>query len=205
MARKSDRLTARNTFYIITNGEQTECNYFRLLKAKHSIYDVKVLFQNDDPIGLVNHALNYIREANQVWCVFDIDYTHDDGRLRPALKKAEENNIKIAYSNIAFEVWLISHYEKCSKSLQINQLQGELDKILKQNGIGCTYSKTDEKLIKKYFIPKYRQAVENAKIVYQKLVLDYGEKHEISRYFPIWEWNSSTTVFKLVEALKLKD
>lgn len=203
MARKSDKLTARNTFYILTNGEQTECNYFRLLKAKHSIYDVKVIFQNDDPIGLVNHALNYVREANQVWCVFDIDYTNDDGRLRPALKKAEDNKIKIAYSNIAFEVWLISHYEKCSKSLEINQLQGELDKLLKLNEKGYTYSKTDEKLLKKCFIPKYKQAVENAKIVYQKRVQECAEMHNSN--YPIWKWNSSTTVYKLVEALKLKD
>ncbi len=205
MARKSDKLTARNAFYIITNGEQTECNYFRLLKAKHSIYDVKVIFQNGDPIGLVNYALNYVRDANQVWCVFDIDYTNDDGRLLPALKKAEENNIKIAYSNIAFEVWLISHYEKCSKPLQINQLQGELDKLLKQNEAGYTYSKTDEKLMKKCFVPKYKQAVENAKIVYQKHVKDFNEKHKNQKILPIWNWNSSTTVYKLVEALKLKD
>lgn len=203
MARKSDKLTARNTFYILTNGEQTECNYFRLLKAKHSIYDVKVIFQNDDPIGLVKHALNYVREANQVWCVFDIDYTNDDGRLRPALKTAEDNKIKIAYSNIAFEVWLISHYEKCSKPLEINQLQGELDKLLKLNEKGYTYSKTDEKLLKKCFIPKYKQAIENAKIVYQKRVQECDEKHNSN--YPIWKWNSSTTVYKLVEALKLKD
>ena len=46
MARKSDKLIARNLFYIITNGEQTEYNYFKLLKAKRSVYDVKIIFQN---------------------------------------------------------------------------------------------------------------------------------------------------------------
>lgn len=205
MARKSDRLTARNSFYIITNGEQTECNYFRLLKAKHSIYDVKIIFQNADPVGLVKYASKYVSEANQVWCVFDIDYTNEDGRLRPALKLAEDNGVKIAYSNIAFEVWLISHYEQCNKALQINSLQNEIDRVLKQNEAGYTYSKNDENLMRKCFIPKYKQAVRNAKIVYQKCVRDYNEKHSSPKFFPIWNWNSSTTVFKLVEALKLRD
>ena len=67
MARRSDRITARNVFYIITNGEQTEYNYFKLLKAKPSVYDVKIIFENADPLGLVQYAQRYIAEANQVW------------------------------------------------------------------------------------------------------------------------------------------
>ena len=31
MARRSDKFIARNVFYIITNGAQTECNYFKSL------------------------------------------------------------------------------------------------------------------------------------------------------------------------------
>ncbi|MCM1219715.1 MAG: RloB family protein [Lachnospiraceae bacterium] len=205
MARKSDRLTARNIFYIITNGEQTEKNYFRLLKAKHSVYDVKVIFQNDDPIGLVQYASTLVKDANQVWCVFDIDYTHQEKRLIPALKKAEESGVKIAYSNIAFEVWLISHYEKCEKTLQINDYQKELDRVLKENGERITYSKTDETMLKSFFVNRYKQAVENAKVVYQKLVREYNETHKYQERLPIWKWNSSTTVYKLVEALKLRD
>lgn len=45
MARKSDKYIARNVFYIITNGAQTECNYFKLLKAKRSVYDVKIILK----------------------------------------------------------------------------------------------------------------------------------------------------------------
>ncbi len=35
MARISNKYQARNKFYILTNGEQTEKNYFELLKSKH--------------------------------------------------------------------------------------------------------------------------------------------------------------------------
>lgn len=204
MARKSDTLVVRNKFYIITNGEQTECNYFKLLKCKRSIYDVKILFENADPLGLVKYAQNFLDGANQAWCVFDIDETYKDGRLVPALKQAEENGIKIAYSNIAFEVWLISHFEKVKPNLQLKDYARELDRILKKNGRGEAYSKNDEKLLKTHFIPNYRKAVENAKIVHQNYVKEHNEKNTNKRQ-PIWDWMSSTTVYKLVETLKLKD
>lgn len=205
MARKSDKLTAKTIFYIITNGEQTEKNYFRLLKRKRSIYDVKIIFQNADPIGLVQYASGLIKEANQVWCVFDIDYTDRENRLRPALKMAEETGVKIAYSNMAFEVWLISHYEKCDKELCVKDCQRELNRILKENGIEVAYDKTNEKMMRDCFVPKYKQAVEHSKIVYQQYVKGYNEGRRRDKILPIWDWNSSTTVFKLVEALKLKD
>ncbi len=204
MARRSDRLTARNLFYIITNGEQTEYSYFKLLKSKRSVYDVKIIFQNADPLGLVQYAQRYIPEANQVWCVFDIDYTYKDKRLIPALKQAEESGIKIAYSNVAFEVWLISHFEKCKTTLQLNDYSNVLDKLLKENGSNKTYSKTDEKLLKECFIPNYKIAMENSKIIYQNYVKGHNEKYPNQRQ-PIWNWVSSTTVYKLVEALKLRD
>ncbi len=204
MARKTDKLVVRNKFYIITNGEQTEYNYFKLLKAKRSVYDVKIIFENADPLGLVQYAQNFISEANQVWCVFDIDYTYKDKRLLPALKQAEECGIKVAYSNVAFEVWLISHFEKCKTTLQLKDYAHELDRLLKESGSNDSYSKTDEKLLKTYFVPNYKKAMENAKIVYQSYVKVHNEQCPNQRP-PIWNWLSSTTVFKLVDALKLGD
>lgn len=202
MARISNKYQARNKFYILTNGEQTEKNYFELLKAKHSIYDVKVEFVNGDPLGLVEYAIRNFKDANQVWCVFDIDSSYRDNRLVPALKKAEDNGIKVAYSNMAFEVWLISHYELCEKELQTKDYSTVLNKYLKDKGV--TYSKNDKELLKKHFIPLYKDALHNAKVVYQTRVKNFREVCPNDR-LPIWNWNSSTDVFKLIEALKLRD
>lgn len=204
MVRRSDKLTVRNTFYIITNGEQTEYNYFKLLKAKRSVYDVKIVFNNADPLGLVQLAQRYIAGANQVWCVFDIDYTFKEKRLIPALKQAEENGIKIAYSNVAFEVWLISHFEKCKTTLKLEDYGRELDKFLKKSGSHIVYSKANEKLLKDYFIPNYRKAMENSKIIHQNYVKEHNKNLHQQRQ-PIWKWTSSNTVYKLVEALKLRN
>ncbi len=202
MARISNKYQARNKFYILTNGEQTEKNYFELLKSKHSIYEVKVEFVNADPLGLVEYAIRNFKDANQVWCVFDVDNSHKDNRFVPALKKAEDNGIKIAYSNMAFEVWLISHFERCEKELQTKDYSTVLNKYFKDKGV--TYSKNDKELLKKYFIPLYKDAVQNSKVVYQTRVKNFREVCPKDR-LPIWNWNSSTDVFKLVEALKLRD
>ena len=204
MARKSDKLVAKNLFYIITNGEQTEFNYLKLLKSKRSVYDVKVIFENADPLGLVQYAQKYIVDANQVWCVFDIDNSYRDGRLVPALKQAEASGIKIAYSNIAFEVWLISHFDKCKTTLQLKDYEHELNNLLQENGIDAKYEKNNEKLLKKHFLPNYKTAISNAKIIYQSYLRDHNAKNPNQRP-PIWNWASSTTVYKLVEALRLRD
>ena len=205
MARKTNTLKQRDTFYIVTNGEQTETNYFKLLKSHRSIFHVKIDFQNNDPIELVNHAEKYLDTANQVWCVFDIDYTHKDKRLIPALNKAAKIGVHIAYSNMAFEVWLISHFEKCEKPLDTKDYSKILNEHLKTFGCKNAYDKADANMLKKYFIPRYTTAVENAKVIYQKLVKTHLEKLGPNSRFPIWDWNSSTTVFKLVEALKLQN
>ena len=203
MARTQGTRNLRDTFYIITNGKETECNYFNLLKAKQSPYDVKVIFQNEDPLGLVRFAQKCVDESNQVWVVFDVDNTYEEGVLYPAIIEAEKSGVKCAISNMAFEVWLISHFQKCKQELYADGHLKILNKYLDEKKKGLTYSKNDENMLKKYFIPNYRIAVENSKVVYQERMKDFQSTHSSTSRQKIWEWNSCSTVFKLVEALKL--
>lgn len=141
MARKTNTIPIRNKFYIITNGRETEKNYFELLKSKKSIYDVSIEFQNADPLGLVNYAIDHINGANQVWIVFDVDNTHKDNRLIPAINKAEKNGIKYAFSNVSFEVWLVSHFEIIEKEMTETKLENVLSEYLSKEKAGLTYQK----------------------------------------------------------------
>lgn len=205
MARRKSSIKQRNEFYIITNGKETEKNYFEALKSKKSPYDVKIKFANADPLGLVEYAKGFLNDSNQVWIVFDIDSTHKDGRLFPALKKAEENGIKCAFSNLAFEVWLISHFEKCERPLGATEHKKILDKYLSKKKQGLTYAKNDAESLKMYFIPYYKKAINNAKIVYQKRKVTHNTEYGQNSNPKVWEWNSCTTVYKLVEALRLSE
>ena len=203
--RESNKFKVRNDFWILTNGAKTEKNYFEALKAKRSIYSVHVKFVNADPLGLVEEAIPLLKTANQVWVVFDIDYTHDEGRLVPALNLAKQSGVKVAYSNKAFEVWLIFHYKQFHDRLSIDMYANVLTACLRNLRYQGEYDKTDKALFKLYFIPYYREAVNNAKLSYQTFAKDHIEEYGENSKMPIWDWNPSTTVFKLVEALKLRN
>lgn len=205
MARKTGRIQARDTFHIVTNGAQTEYNYFTLLKSYKSIYDVNVEYVNRDPLGLVDFAVAYRKEANQVWCVFDIDTSHEENRLFPAIVLAEKHGIKYAFSNLAFEVWLIDHFQTCHKRMNTSQHVSLLNSIIKNElKLNQEYHKADKNLLEKYFVPNYPTAIENAKKVHQKYMKEHKEQYGDTSKPRIWEWNSCTTVYRLVEALKLQ-
>ena len=205
MPRNKRSLDARSKFYILTNGRETEKNYFDLIKSKKSIFDVKVEYQNSNPVQLVRYASQYLREANQVWCVFDIDNNFNDGTLIQAIKLAEETGVQIAYSNIAFEVWLLSHYQKVESSYDNTRLIRQMDKLLREDlRLNRGYDKSDKELLKKHFLPKLDDAIVNSKVIYQRKIKQHEQEYMGNKNYRIWEWNSSTNVFQLIEALKLQ-
>lgn len=202
MARRSKKLQIRNTFYILTNGKETEKNYFDLIKSNKSIYDVKIEYHNLSSLQLVKYGLT-IPNANQIWCVFDIDNTMEENILIPTINLAKKNNINIAFSNKAFEVWLLSHYNKIQKSMDNNKLILEMNKLLKKLNINKNYDKADKELLKKYFIPNLKTAINNSKIIHQKFIAEHEKNNSFSDY-KIWEWNPCCNVYQLIEALKLE-
>lgn len=203
MARKTKQQPQRNKFLILTNGKRSEKNYFEALKNKKSIYDVTVTFSNTDPEGLVNQAVSLKTRQNFVWCVFDKDDFPAEG-IHRALKTARENDIGIAFSNISFEVWLLYHFKKFNNAKTVSQLITELDKFLESRRYKNGYSKADAMVVKAVFLPALNDALTNARIIHQERIRDYHRTHNDDN-FPYCEWNSFTTVYRLVEALKLTE
>lgn len=203
MSRRQKNLQVRNKFYILTNGKETEKNYFDLIKCKRSIYDVKVEYHNYDPYKLVEYGTT-LTDANQVWCVFDIDNTMEEGSLIPALNLSNNSNVQIAFSNMAFEVWLLSHYNKVERTMDNDKLILEMDKLLKRElNLSKKYDKSDRELLKKHFIPVYKTAIDNSKIIHQKYIAEHEKIYNGNKSYRIWEWNSCSNVYKLIEALQL--
>lgn len=198
MRRTTNKIQSRKTFYIVTNGI-TEKLYFTALKSKKSQYEVKILCNSVDPYSLVERAAKVLDNANQVWVVFDIDNFHQENKVKPAIIEAKRLGIKCAISNIAFEAWLISHYDKIQDPCTAEGLQIKLSELIK-----ATYNKTDDKLMAK-LVNEYKNAVANSKVVFENRVKDYNQEHGEPAIYPIWNWNTCSTVYKLVEALQLKE
>lgn len=140
MPRKTKQLAVRDEFLILTNGKRTEKNYFEAVRSNYkSIFKISVKFMNDDPVALVDHAIGMKNARNRVWCVFDKDEFPTDS-VEPAIKTAKENGIGIAFSNVAFEVWLIDHFEKCHTEKTAEKLIADFDRILRAKGYNKGYA-----------------------------------------------------------------
>ena len=203
MARKVKKLPVRDGFVIITNGRQSEKNYFEIIRAnRKSLYKIDVRYFNDDPEGLINQAINIKNDDNRVWCVFDKDEFPADSIYR-AVRRAKQNEIGIAFSNAAFEVWLINHFRKFEAEKNPKELISILDEMLKQYGYSKGYEKNDEKVIKEVFLKRMEEACNNANIIYQRRVVEC--KHRNVTEYPICDWNSFTTVHLLLEALQISN
>ncbi|WP_044973691.1 RloB family protein [Ruminococcus sp. HUN007] len=206
MARKTKGLKQRDTFVIFTNGKETEKNYFTELRDyRHSIYDIKIKFESADPKGLLLRAIKELKtaNANKVWIVFDKDEFPDD-TIYETIKMARQYDIGIAFSNIAFEVWLISHFKKFNAEKKAKELLSELDSILKENGYRKGYEKNDSEVFKKVLFPKLEDAMHNANISLQKRIAEFNEVRPNEKSYPYCDWNSCTTVHKLIEDLKIE-
>lgn len=114
-------------YLIVCEGEKTEPLYFegikKLINEKygHKIVIKSVKAERIDIHGagrntedLVRFAIDKRKSAEipygHVWCVFDKD-SFTDQQFNGAIKEAEDNDIKSAWSNEAIELWFILHFE----------------------------------------------------------------------------------------------
>lgn len=172
---------------IICEGKRTEPNYFACFHGANIV--VKGFGMNTD--SLVRKAIE-IRDKdeygfNQVWCVFDRDDFPAE-RFNNAFIIARQEDISIAYSNEAFELWYLLHFYYYDAAIKRNQYFEKLsDEMIKLFGI-----KYEKNNLIMYDILKSRQ---NLAIKHAKKLL--------SQYNPLnpEKDKPSTTVFTLVEEL----
>ena len=117
LKRQANRRQPREIFLIVCEGEKTEYYYFTCLREdlKSNNIKIKVKGEGQNTLSLVKKAINIKNNEksasyDQVWCVFDKDnYTKEQFNQAEGL--AQKENIKIAYSNEAFEIWYILHFQ----------------------------------------------------------------------------------------------
>jgi hypothetical protein len=101
-------------------GKNTEPSYFN--KFKLSTATIKAFGEDKNTLSLVNAAKRLSDDAtekgqpfDQVWCVFDADPKPDNPKqlqnFNDAVTLANRLGFGCAYSNQAFEYWLILHFE----------------------------------------------------------------------------------------------
>lgn len=179
----------KQTFLIVCEGKCTEPNYFKSFKVTSATIKVEGLGCNT--YSLVKRTIQLKSEASkldidydQVWSVFDRN-DHPAQNFNNAFVLAEQNKIHIAYSNNAFELWYLLHFNYYESAILRKDYIAKLDHLL-----GHKYEK-NSKTIYEEILDKQPHAIQNSK----KLLEKYGESYNPEKA------NPSTTVHLLVEEL----
>ncbi|MEV6983706.1 RloB family protein [Sphaerisporangium sp. NPDC051017] len=120
LRRRSDTKKEKPRILIVTEGANTEPQYFRglirdLQASGVEVYRLRVEGIGRDPERVVQKAVVISSEApagdeyEHVWCVVDVD---DHATLEKALLAARRASIKVAISNPCFDVWLLWHFSE---------------------------------------------------------------------------------------------
>jgi hypothetical protein len=176
-------ITPKETFLIVCEGEKTEPNYFKSFRVPKDVIEVHGI--GDNTLGVVNKAIELKSKGDydQVWCVFDRD-SFPPARFNAAFVLANENNIEIAYSNEAFELWYLLHFNYHDTGMSRSQYKAKLTKCL-----GYKYEKKSTTIYEE-ILERQPQAIKNA----ERLLATFNPKNPERD-------NPSTTVHLLVEEL----
>lgn len=199
-ARTEPIKSERPTILIVCEGENTEPSYFRQFRL--STATVKAIGEGYNTVSLVNRAVQLSNEKryDQVWCVFDKDdFSIND--FNNAIQIAKANNFGVAYSNQAFEYWMILHFDDHQGGgMHRNDYDKKINELLKP--FGLSYDGKGSKVITEEIFELMDSIDEklnkNRKYAAIKRAKRNLKNHDMSN--PALA-ESSTTVYELVEEL----
>jgi len=186
-------------FLIICEGEKTEPNYFKKFKKKFGnvIYEIDCQSKGYNTLRVVEEAIK-IRDKNpkysRVWTVFDKD-SFPDKDFNSAIQKAKDNNICCAWSNEAFELWYLLHFQYRNTPMSREDYKKAIENEINKQTLGFVYAKNSTEMYD--ILQKYgnqAQAIKNA----DKLSQQYDNQSFANQ-------NPRTQVYELVKQLIRQD
>jgi RloB-like protein len=194
-----ETIEKKKRFLIVCEG-QTEELYFKSFPVLAA--DIKPVHQGCSKSSLVDCVFSYLEgeSYDEIWCVFDMDYKADvNGQYEDfdkAIQTAHNAGYKCAYSNDAFELWFVLHYQ----FLDQQQLRSFFFKTLskywnvnyEKHGKRRTFAMSIYKRLSDDVNASQTFAVENARKLFET---------QSKKIYHLQ--NPVTTVFLLVEELNL--
>lgn len=181
-------------YLIVCEGEKTEPNYFKSLVGfrNSAVISVDIEGTGTGTVRLIKDAIE-IKNLNpdkydRVWAVFDKDNFND---FNDAIALANKNDINVAWSNEAFELWYVLHFQYLDTAITRSQYIEIINRHFRDLIHGFKYEKNSDSfyhILKKYCNEDF--AVSNAK----RLAGNYWDSNYASH-------KPCTMVFKLIEEL----
>lgn len=182
-------LTPRTRILIVCEGAKTEPNYFRCFPVA-DVIDIEVVGTGRNTDSLVTQAIQRRDRAetdgrpfNEVWCVFDRD-SFTPHNFNRALQLAQNEHIRTATTNEAFELWYLLHFNFHDAGISRATYAERLTRAL---GIPYAKNMTD---IYERLLERQPAAIRNAATLLKRYAPWNPERH-----------NPSTNVHHLVNRL----
>ena len=137
---------------------------------------------------------------DQVWCVFDKD-DFNDIDFNNAIEIANANNFGVAYSNQAFEYWLILHFDDHQGGgMHRSDYDDKINALLKL--FNLSYDGKNSKIISEEFFELLDGVDEKITKERKQLAIERARRNSTHFHHnnPA-KAESSTTVFRLVEEI----
>jgi hypothetical protein len=200
-SRERQRRPRRRRILIVCEGRETERNYFNDLKedgwASANLKVVVKRGKGGSREQVAEHAVNRKNEADanepydEVWCVMDVEKATDRESCEKAFQMLARAGIEPCLSNPAFEVWLLSHFEKTTKPyFDCDAVVRDLDPHWRRK-FNRDYDKADRSIYR-LLAPLTDDAIKNAR--------ETRENHHPPEK-PIIDCNAATEVHRFVERL----
>lgn len=159
--RRTGTRERRPRFVILCEGERTEPLYFEgFAVSSLRVIEVSGLGMNTD--SLVQRLIDQMQQDpdrqadDQYWAVFDRD-SFPAARVRRAFELAEAHEIKVAFSNEAFEIWYWYHFDYNQAATSRRDYAAKLSERL-----GRPYKKNDPALYRE-LLPMQLKAIAHAR------------------------------------------
>lgn len=194
------KLIEKPLILIVCEGKNTEPSYFNQFRL--SFATIKTVGEGFNTTSLVNRAkeLKCEKHYDQIWCVFDKD-DFSDNDFNLAIHLANKLNFYTAYSNQAFEYWLILHFDDHQGGgMARKDYNDKLNELLSPFNItfnGYGDKKINEKLFELLNGLDVKTNKRRIDLAINRAKRNY---HRFDHLNPAKE-ESSTTVFKLAEEL----
>lgn len=147
--RRTQFKSKRKFYLIVCEGEMTEPNYFNSLKDSLpkgvlELVNIDINGTGKNTLSIIEEAKKlrkayeskYLRKIDKVWAVFDRD-SFPPENFNNAIYKGENSKPKIncAWTNEAFELWYLLHFNYYNSGISRNQYKNLLEQtIVKLSG-----------------------------------------------------------------------
>jgi hypothetical protein len=189
--RKGNYRKQKNLIVIVSQGLETEPNYFKHFNKCGCSFLLKIKAKGKDPISLIKYA-KFLKEnefalsrKDKIYCIYDVNSTSEKS-LKDAQELAEKNGLISCISNPCFELWFLLHFAYSTSGFSsYSDVKRDLIKHISR------YDKNMD--VHDQLLSKQPSAIRHAK--------ELDDHHKRVGICSIRGCNPSTDIYKLVEYL----